>query len=203
MYQYLVKITIYHLVSSDPKTILGNSQEFISEMYDGASFTFQSIPGLSNHISIYTGHYNVPEFTKINFVLPGKTRSIKLISDGREYKKKEKKLNKHHFGDSGLYEYMNMDDDDDEYCNVTESRMKHWMIMKYINPYFEIYQDLNDLQRTLVTLLGVLAIITVYIMVMVWFIAKIVGFYCLMDIFFRYVMLVFKKKLISRMEFSR
>ncbi|CAG9763228.1 unnamed protein product [Ceutorhynchus assimilis] len=41
--------------------------------------TFQSLPEFNGHITIYTGHYNVPNYTKADF-LGGPNKQIKLIA---------------------------------------------------------------------------------------------------------------------------
>ncbi|XP_044759488.1 serine/threonine-protein kinase/endoribonuclease IRE1 [Coccinella septempunctata] len=148
--------------------IPGQNYHIPPEMFDDSTFTFQSIPGLANHISIYTGHYNVPKYGKMRFMLPGKTESIRLISDGSESKSKEKKRQ-----ETGISDDVNMDDDnDDEYCNVTKSGTTNWTFIRYITNYAEVYQAMNDLQRTLVTLAGVLTISTVYIILMVRYVIR-------------------------------
>lgn len=150
--------------------IPGKNYHLPSDTKDANSFTFQSIPGLSNHISIYTGHYNVPEFSNLRFMLLGKTEPIKLISDATISKRKEKNSDK--YGMEVESVDMEMEDDNDEYCNVANDSMKHWAVMKYIRNYAEIYQDLNDLQRTLLTVLSMLVVSSIYIIVTVQYLTR-------------------------------
>ncbi|XP_050310962.1 serine/threonine-protein kinase/endoribonuclease IRE1-like isoform X2 [Anthonomus grandis grandis] len=44
--------------------------------------TFQSLSGFNGHLVIYTGHYNVPNFTDSDFVGPNRpVRQVKLLTD--------------------------------------------------------------------------------------------------------------------------
>lgn len=42
--------------------------------------TFQSLSGFERHIVIYTGHYNVPNFTKADFIGPNRpSKQVKYL----------------------------------------------------------------------------------------------------------------------------
>lgn len=62
----------------------GQNYHIPPNMYEGDPLTFQSIPGLGNHIVIFTGHYNVPKYEDTQFMLPGQSEPIRLISDGND-----------------------------------------------------------------------------------------------------------------------
>ncbi|KAL3272858.1 hypothetical protein HHI36_014319 [Cryptolaemus montrouzieri] len=136
-------------------------------MYEGDPLTFQSIPGLGNHISIFTGHYNVPKFSNMRFMLPGQPEPLKLISDGTEYIK-DKNESPNDRSSIGI-QTDPIDEKDDDDVNITMPR-KYW---NYFDKYrknvanWVKHQENKELQLTVIVLFGCLIAMFFYLQVQV------------------------------------